>query len=157
MTSMQREIAEFLQGRQQQAADARQMAALQIICGIDLGAALAAGPEERVRIVSTLARKLRRERQRGLARHWSYDLNRHIALKQALDRLSGKGAGNEKGGLSAAFGSLAPAKRTGTCISACACVPGPSSSPAASARPRNSERPSDSSHRGPISRGIPRE
>ena len=30
---------------------------------------------------------IERERQRGMRKHWSYDLNRHIALKQALDRL----------------------------------------------------------------------
>ena len=113
MSSIRSEIAEFRRNKQQQAADARQMAALQIVCGIDLGEALGAAPEERARIAATLARKLRRERQRGLARHWSYDLNRHIALKQALDRLTGTGTGNEKGGLSAAFGSVAAAMRTG--------------------------------------------
>ena len=32
-------------------------------------------------------RHLARERNKGLARHWSYDLNRHIALKAARDRL----------------------------------------------------------------------
>jgi hypothetical protein len=36
-------------------------------------------------IVARLARALRAERQRGRAGHWSYDLNRHIALAQALD------------------------------------------------------------------------
>lgn len=35
-------------------------------------------------IVGQLARKLRAERRRGRAGHWSYDLNRHIALWQAL-------------------------------------------------------------------------
>jgi len=32
-------------------------------------------------------RLIERERQKGVIGHWSYDLNRHIALKQALDRL----------------------------------------------------------------------
>ena len=36
-------------------------------------------------LVARLARALRAERQRGRAGHWSYDLNRHIALAQALD------------------------------------------------------------------------
>lgn len=36
-------------------------------------------------LVARLARALRSERQRGRAGHWSYDLNRHIALAQALD------------------------------------------------------------------------
>jgi len=36
-------------------------------------------------IVTRLSRALRAERQRGRAGHWTYDLNRHIALAQALD------------------------------------------------------------------------
>jgi Family of unknown function (DUF6477) len=34
-------------------------------------------------IVATLARSLRAERNRGRAGHWTYDLNRHIGLRQA--------------------------------------------------------------------------
>jgi hypothetical protein len=34
-------------------------------------------------IVARLARALRAERNRGRAGHWTYDLNRHIGLKQA--------------------------------------------------------------------------
>ncbi len=34
-------------------------------------------------IVARLARALRAERSRGRAGHWTYDLNRHIALRQA--------------------------------------------------------------------------
>jgi hypothetical protein len=34
-------------------------------------------------IVARLARALRAERARGRAGHWTYDLNRHIALSQA--------------------------------------------------------------------------
>jgi hypothetical protein len=34
-------------------------------------------------IVARLARALRGERARGRAGHWTYDLNRHIALNQA--------------------------------------------------------------------------
>jgi len=49
------------------------------------------GPDEladegivaRGRIVARLARALRAERNRGRAGHWTYDLNRHIALRQA--------------------------------------------------------------------------
>ncbi len=49
------------------------------------------GPDEiaddsvagRRRIVARLARALRAERNRGRAGHWTYDLNRHIALRQA--------------------------------------------------------------------------
>jgi len=37
------------------------------------------------RIVVRLARALRAERRRGRAGHWSYDINRHIALLQAYE------------------------------------------------------------------------
>lgn len=36
------------------------------------------------RIVDRLGRALRAERRRGKAGHWTYDLNRHIGLMQAL-------------------------------------------------------------------------
>ena len=63
------------------------MAALQIACHFDLAEALNAEPGVRARIVLRLERMIERERLRGARKHWSYDLNRHIALKQALDRL----------------------------------------------------------------------
>jgi hypothetical protein len=40
-------------------------------------------PATRRAILTRLARALRAERNRGRAGHWTYDLNRHIALKQA--------------------------------------------------------------------------
>ena len=49
-------------------------------------------PAEQARIILSLERAIERERLRGMRRHWSYDLNRHIALKQALDSLAGKNA-----------------------------------------------------------------
>lgn len=36
-------------------------------------------------IQARLTRALRAERQRGRAGHWAYDLNRHLALLQALE------------------------------------------------------------------------
>jgi hypothetical protein len=39
--------------------------------------------EGRAAILRKLARALRAERTRGRAGHWTYDLNRHIALSQA--------------------------------------------------------------------------
>ena len=36
------------------------------------------------RIIGRLARALAAERRRGRSGHWTYDMNRHIALKQAL-------------------------------------------------------------------------
>ena len=86
---LKQEIAEFLEGQQSLAIEARQMAALQIACHFDLAKAMAATFEERHQIVARLERTIERERQRGIRRHWSYDLNRHIALKQVLDRLRG--------------------------------------------------------------------
>ncbi|MBN9022365.1 MAG: hypothetical protein J0H08_09810 [Rhizobiales bacterium] len=41
-------------------------------------------PEGRRAILRKLARALRAERSRGRAGHWTYDLNRHIALSQAF-------------------------------------------------------------------------
>jgi hypothetical protein len=59
--------------------------------GRHLARVLPVGPDEiadeseaaRRRIVARLARALRAERSRGRAGHWTYDLNRHIALRQA--------------------------------------------------------------------------
>lgn len=44
----------------------------------------AADINRRTRIVSILKNNLRLERQRGRSGHWCYDINRHLALKQAL-------------------------------------------------------------------------
>ena len=41
-------------------------------------------PETTRRILLKLARALRVERARGRAGHWTYDLNRHIGLMQAM-------------------------------------------------------------------------
>ncbi len=45
-----------------------------------------AGPEPDTarRLCRLIARALRAERNRGRAGHWTYDLNRHIGLMQAL-------------------------------------------------------------------------
>ena len=37
--------------------------------------------------LDTIELRLARERKKGISRHWTYDLNRHIALKAARDRL----------------------------------------------------------------------
>ncbi len=74
----------------------RASVALQLAVGIDLDAALEAPWEARRLILPRVQRALRREHLRGVARHWSYDLNRHIALKQALAYLSDKTAVSEK-------------------------------------------------------------
>ncbi|WP_421929219.1 cytoplasmic protein [Neoaquamicrobium sediminum] len=66
---------------------AGQTAALFLTCGVDLADALSAPRVEKKRIALKLKRLIERERLRGMRRHWSYDLNRHIALKQTLNRL----------------------------------------------------------------------
>lgn len=78
----------FRENRQQFEAAARQTAAFFIMSGVDLDAALDSEGADRSRIVARVARLVERERLKGTRRHWSYDLNRHIALKQALDRLT---------------------------------------------------------------------
>jgi len=95
---LKQEISAFLESKRQRHARAGQTAALQIACHFDLGEALAAGPEARRRIVLRLERTIERERLRGVRRHWSYDLNRHIALKQALDSLRSHGDAGTDGG-----------------------------------------------------------
>lgn len=69
------------------AREAAQRAALQLICGTDLDEALKASRDARKALLQRVERALKAERIKGIRRHWSYDLNRHIALKQALDRL----------------------------------------------------------------------
>ena len=67
--------------------DARRLVAFRLLCGIDLSDALAAKPGEAIEIIKRVERLIERERLKGLRRHWAYDLNRHIALKQALEHL----------------------------------------------------------------------
>ncbi len=87
----------FLRRKEAEIADGRQRVALRLLVGVDLDDMLGMPDCERDRMTARLKRALERERQRGLRRHWSYDLNRHIALKQALDRLSGKKLGHRTG------------------------------------------------------------
>ena len=87
MNDIRAESVAFRDRRLAETENAQQLAALHLACGIDLTTALAAGPEARMRLVHRLERAIERERLRGMRRHWTYDLNRHIALKQVLDRL----------------------------------------------------------------------
>jgi hypothetical protein len=67
--------------------EARQLAALSLACGVDLHQALEAPPPVLTALIRKLEHVIERERLKGMRQHWSYDLNRHIALKQVLDRL----------------------------------------------------------------------
>ncbi len=88
MKQFEKDAKAFVARRQEAASEARQLAALALSCGVDLQGALNAPRETRAALILKLRHAIERERQRGLHRHWAYDLNRHIALKQALDRLT---------------------------------------------------------------------
>lgn len=81
------DIFAFRRRKSEEMAHARQTAALFLAAGIDLAEAAASCGDKRNRLRLRLERMIERERLRGMRRHWSYDLNRHISLKQALDRL----------------------------------------------------------------------
>lgn len=87
-------------------------------------------------ILWLLARALKRERNLGHAGHWTYDLNRHIALAQAC---------------AAERRDLAEGV-TSWCGDAAG--RGPSSSPAPNGQPHSWARPSDNQPAGPTSRGT---
>lgn len=91
MRSLKEQALAFGQQKRKRAQHADQLAAMQILCGIDLGEAFASKGATRTRLLDRIERLLKRERLRGLGRHWNYDLNRHIALKQARDRLRANG------------------------------------------------------------------
>lgn len=78
------EAQSFKAARARETIFARASAAFFLATGIDLPAAMGAEGKDKVAIRKRVQRLLERERLRGGARHWSYDLNRHIALKQAL-------------------------------------------------------------------------
>ena len=87
MGQFEQDAKRFAARKEEEACEARQFAALSLACGLDLRSVLEAQPSARASLVRRLEHFIERERLRGLRRHWSYDLNRHIALKQVLDRL----------------------------------------------------------------------
>lgn len=87
MTALRKETLNFKKRKKQETDTARRAAAFFIASGVDLAAALSTCGEARIRLCTRLTRLIERERLRGMRRHWSYDLNRHIALKQALQQL----------------------------------------------------------------------
>lgn len=87
MSGLGAEAKKFAERKQRERSDTASMVVFRLATGIDLEVALASRPCERRRFALRVERLLERERLRGSARHWSYDLNRHVALKQALDLL----------------------------------------------------------------------
>lgn len=90
MQRLQEEAKGFGTQQLRATAQARQVAAMQLVCGIDLSTAIETRGEAQTSLIRRMERILERERLKGMRRHWSYDLNRHIALKQVLDRLREK-------------------------------------------------------------------
>lgn len=86
-TALGADAAAFRAHLRARRAEARQRAALLLICGIDLAAALATRGCERTVLCRRLRRHIERERLKGARGLWSYDLDRHIALGEALGRL----------------------------------------------------------------------
>jgi hypothetical protein len=100
MSGLAGEAAAFTRLKVVERQEAAQLAGLFLAAGIDLREALEIAGAGREAVIRRVERLLERERLRGQARHWSYDLNRHIAIKQALDRLRGdaEGAAQKKSG-----------------------------------------------------------
>lgn len=72
----------FLNQRVAEQRHATQYAALQICCNIDLHQLMQASISQQKITLIRLNRLIKRERLKGLNKHWSYDLNRHIALQE---------------------------------------------------------------------------
>ena len=89
-TALEQARETFLAQGERNRSNAVQRVALQIMAGIDIDRLMQASEAEKQQAARRLTRLIERERLKGANGHWSYDLNRHIALKQALDRLEGK-------------------------------------------------------------------
>lgn len=87
MGRLNREVFEHSRRQAARRREAARMVAFRLATGVDLENVLSSPPAELRRIVLKVERLLERERMRGGARHWSYDLNRHIALGEALGEL----------------------------------------------------------------------
>jgi hypothetical protein len=83
-----RETAAFRQSRMLEAENARINACLQLAGAPALEALSGAGPVKLAQYARRLKLGIAKERRRGVARHHRYDLNRHIALKRALDAVT---------------------------------------------------------------------
>ena len=86
-SSLSGERDAFSAARRRLADEARQRLALRILFNGDLDEMIGEDAQSKARTCCRLKRLIERERLKGQRGHWSYDLNRHIGLKQALDRL----------------------------------------------------------------------
>ena len=85
----------------------RQLPGLIAVDPLSLGDSSVAAAEM---ILARLRRALRAERRRAKAGHWTYDLNRHIALRQAYAAEAARLAGMRRQGLRG-FDRCRPASR----------------------------------------------
>lgn len=85
--NLKHEKQQFLEKIKADNLNACQTVALHLSCGLDLQKILHADATHQITVISRLDRLIQRERLKGLNKHWSYDINRHIALKQIRDRL----------------------------------------------------------------------
>jgi hypothetical protein len=92
MGRLEEEAKAFGRTKTEEEDQARQRVALSLLCGIDIADTFTVSPERRAKLIRHIERLIERERLKGVRRHWGYDLNRHIALKQVLDRLCGRPA-----------------------------------------------------------------
>lgn len=87
MDTLQRQAALFRDRKAREVGEAGQRVAVRLCCGFDLPDPASAGREALIQAVARIGRAIQRERMKAARSHWSYDLNRHIALKQAHDGL----------------------------------------------------------------------
>ena len=79
----------FCRRKRELARSAAQQAAFRLCFGIDLEEALAGSTQQRLEAGMRIRRLLRRERLKGAQGHHGYDINRQIALCQALRLFDG--------------------------------------------------------------------
>lgn len=87
MDILQRQAALFRDRKAREVGEAGQRVAVRLCCGFDLPDPASASREALMQAVARIGRAIQRERMKAARSHWSYDLNRHIALKQAHDAL----------------------------------------------------------------------
>ncbi len=85
---LKREIAHFAKSKRAANIEARQRYISLTALGIDFDEARTLVQKDKVCLLRRISRLIERERIKGANGHWSYDLNRHIALKQLRDSLA---------------------------------------------------------------------
>lgn len=86
MSDLAAQARAFSRRKDEEAVQAR-MRVVALALGLDFEQDLIGTGASHSAQCTRLERLLERERLKGLQGHWSYDLNRHIALKQLRDRL----------------------------------------------------------------------